>query len=113
MAEKRLIAVNRAWEQHQGARRMRPDIVRLATYNVQWFDHLFDDRDRLWNDDGRGGREGVTRAEQMAGLGRVFRALDADAVLVVEAPDARHRTATAPPRWRSSPAASACAPARC
>jgi len=66
--------------------------VRIATYNTQWFDHLFDDHARLWNDDGRGGREGVTRAEQTAGLGHVFRALDADAVLVVEAPDARHRT---------------------
>ena len=66
--------------------------MRIATYNTQWFDHLFDDHARLWNDDGRGGREGVTRAEQTAGLGHVFRALDADAVLVVEAPDARHRT---------------------
>lgn len=65
--------------------------MRIATYNTQWFDHLFDDRARLWNDDGRGGRDGVTRAEQTAGLGHVFRALDADAVLVVEAPDARHR----------------------
>ncbi|TNC71644.1 endonuclease/exonuclease/phosphatase family protein [Rubellimicrobium roseum] len=66
--------------------------MRLATYNVQWFDYLFDDRGRLLEDDGRGGREGVTRGEQAAALGRVFRALDADAVLVVEAPDARHRS---------------------
>ena len=65
--------------------------MRIATYNVQWFDHLFDEHARLWNDDGRGGREGVTRAEQTEGLGQVFRALDADAVLVVEGPDARHR----------------------
>lgn len=63
--------------------------LRLATYNVQWFDHLFDREGRLRDDDGRAGREGVAAAEQVEALGRVFRALDADAVVVVEAPDAR------------------------
>lgn len=63
--------------------------MRLATYNVQWFDHLFDQEGRLRDDDGPAGREGVTAAEQVAALGRVFQALDADAVVVVEAPDAR------------------------
>ncbi|WP_210527252.1 endonuclease/exonuclease/phosphatase family protein [Rubellimicrobium arenae] len=63
--------------------------MRLATYNVEWFDYLFDDRARLWDDGGRSGREGVTRHEQTQALGRVFRAIDADAVMVVEAPDGR------------------------
>ncbi len=63
--------------------------MRLATYNVQWFDTLFDDHGHLWNDRGRSGREGVTRREQTEALGRVFRAIDADAVMIVEAPDAR------------------------
>ena len=66
--------------------------MRLATYNVQWFDHLFDDRGELWDDDGRGGRERVTRGEQTQALAQVFRSLEADAVLVVEAPDGRRRT---------------------
>lgn len=26
--------------------------MRIATYNVEWFARLFDDRDRLYNDDG-------------------------------------------------------------
>lgn len=65
--------------------------MRIATYNVQWFDHLFDGRARLWDDDGRSGREGVTRAEQTRALGAVFRALDADAVMVIEAPDSRRQ----------------------
>jgi hypothetical protein len=38
--------------------------VRLATYNVQWFDHLFDRDGRLRDDDGRTGREDVSAREQ-------------------------------------------------
>lgn len=61
--------------------------MRLVTYNVEWFDALFDDDGALWDDDGWSGRRDVTRAAQTAALIAVFRALDADAVLVVEAPD--------------------------
>ena len=61
--------------------------MRVATYNVQWFDHLFDDGGRMLLDGARGGREGVPRRRQLEALRHVFRALDADAVLVVEAPD--------------------------
>lgn len=64
--------------------------MRLATYNVEWFDALFDDDGKLLADDARSGRHGVTRFEQATALGIVFTALDADAVLVVEAPDS-HR----------------------
>ncbi|MEM8578144.1 MAG: endonuclease/exonuclease/phosphatase family protein [Pseudomonadota bacterium] len=60
--------------------------MRLATYNVEWFNALFEANvpapDGAWS-----GRHGVTRAAQWAALGTVFRAMDADAVLVVEAPD--------------------------
>jgi hypothetical protein len=66
--------------------------MRFATWNVQWFDHLYDEQSRLWNDDGRGGREGVTRAEQTQAIARVLHALDADAILIVEAPDSRRRS---------------------
>ena len=61
--------------------------MRIATYNVEWFDALFDDAGRLHDDDRPSGRYGITRAGQTAALGAVFRALDADAVLIVEAPD--------------------------
>lgn len=61
--------------------------MRIATYNVEWFNNLFDARDRLVEDDADSGRSGVTRAAQAAGLGVVFGALDADAVMVIEAPN--------------------------
>ncbi|MEM7471512.1 MAG: endonuclease/exonuclease/phosphatase family protein [Pseudomonadota bacterium] len=61
--------------------------MRLATYNVEWFAHLFDEDGRLVDDDSWSGRRDVTKAQQTAALGVVFQALDADAVMVVEAPD--------------------------
>ena len=70
--------------------------MRIATYNVEWFDRLFDDAGQLLNDDAWSKRWNVTRAQQIAGLVRVFRALDADAVLVIEAPDTSPHRATVP-----------------
>lgn len=61
--------------------------MRIATYNVEWFDSLFDAHDRLVEDDAPAGRSDVTRAAQAAGLGRVLAELDADAVMVIEAPN--------------------------
>lgn len=61
--------------------------MRIATYNVEWFSHLFDTNNKLYNDDRWSGRYDVTRADQTAALGRVFQALDADAVMIIEAPD--------------------------
>lgn len=68
--------------------------MRLATYNVEWFTALFDDDNRLLMDDGWSARHDVTRAQQAAALGVVFQRLDADAVLVVEAPDANSKRQT-------------------
>ena len=48
---------------------------------------LFDDDNRLINDGGWSARHDVTRAMQTAALGAVFQAMDADAVMVIEAPD--------------------------
>ncbi|MEP1768646.1 MAG: endonuclease/exonuclease/phosphatase family protein [Sulfitobacter sp.] len=62
--------------------------MRIATYNVEWFANLFDDGDVLRDDSGWSGRWDVTRAQQIAALGTVFRAMDADAIMVIEAPDA-------------------------
>lgn len=61
--------------------------MRLATYNVEWFANLFDQSDRLVVDDGWSGRQDVTRAAQIEALGKVFTALDADAVMIIEAPN--------------------------
>ncbi len=61
--------------------------MRIATYNVEWFHTLFDEAGGIVADDTWSGRRDVTKAQQSAALVKVFRALDADAVLVVEAPD--------------------------
>ena len=68
--------------------------MRLATYNVEWFSSLFDEDDRLIDDGGWSGRYNVTRAQQTEALGKVFTALNADAVMVIEAPDTGRRNAT-------------------
>ncbi|APX90629.1 endonuclease [Brevirhabdus pacifica] len=68
--------------------------MRLATYNVEWFDALFDDEGKPVPDTHWSRRRDVTRREQLAALVRVFQAMDADAILVVEAPDdSRNRNA--------------------
>lgn len=68
--------------------------MRLVTYNVEWFANLFDNQDRLIVDDGWSGRRDVTRATQIEALGKVFTALDADAVMVIEAPNTGRRQKT-------------------
>lgn len=61
--------------------------MRLATYNVEWFDALFDDAGQLIADGSWSARHNVTKAMQTEALGIVFTAIDADVVMVVEAPD--------------------------
>lgn len=61
--------------------------MRIATYNVEWFSNLFDSTDRLLMDDGWSGRRDVTRTQQIEALGVVFTAVDADAWMIIEAPD--------------------------
>jgi len=68
--------------------------MRIATYNIEWFNNLFDDAGRLIDDGGWSGRQDVTRREQIEALGIVFSALDADAVMVIEAPDHNGRRST-------------------
>ena len=68
--------------------------MRIATYNVEWFNALFDDNDSLCRDGLWSSRFKVTRAEQADALGVVFHALDADAVMVIEAPDASAKRST-------------------
>jgi hypothetical protein len=68
--------------------------MRIATYNVEWFSALFDSKNRLFDDGGWSARYDVTRAAQTAALGAVFRAMDADAVMVIEAPDQNKRHST-------------------
>jgi len=68
--------------------------VRIATYNVEWFNSLFDDAGKLIDNGSWSSRWNVTKAQQTAGLGAVFSAMDADAVMIIEAPDTSpHRNA--------------------
>ncbi len=61
--------------------------MRLATYNVEWFNALFDDNGMLLEDDDWSARYNVTRAQQITAIGIVLTAIDADAVMIIEAPD--------------------------
>lgn len=65
--------------------------MRIATYNVEWFNALFDGDGQLLVDDHWSARHDVTRAQQAEALGIVFTALDADAIMVIEAPDSHAR----------------------
>jgi len=73
----------------------RPEgALRLATYNVEWFNALFDDNGKLLADDERSARYKISRAEQLTALGIVFTAMDADGVIIIEAPDTGSRRST-------------------
>ncbi len=66
--------------------------MRLACWNVEWFDALFDAQDKLLLDDHRARRYGVTRREQAEAVAAAIRAVDPDALLVVEAPNTGSRS---------------------
>lgn len=68
--------------------------LRLATYNVEWFNALFDDHGRMLEDTAPSSRYKTTRAEQLGALGIVFTALDADGITIIEAPDTNGKRST-------------------
>ena len=68
--------------------------LRLATYNVEWFNALFDDRGRMLEDREPSSRYKLSRGEQLAALGVVFSALDADGITIIEAPDTNGKRST-------------------
>ena len=70
------------------------ETLRFATYNVEWFNALFDEDGRLLRDKEPSERFGITREDQIAALGTVFSALDADAIMVIEAPDTHGKRST-------------------
>ena len=68
--------------------------LRLASYNVEWFNALFDDAGQLLNDAEPSARFQTSRATQLAALGRVFTALNADGVMIIEAPNTGNHRST-------------------
>ncbi|TFL17672.1 endonuclease/exonuclease/phosphatase family protein [Jannaschia formosa] len=69
-----------------------PGAFRLAAWNVEWFDRLFDDAARPDRSAGIG-RYGVSKARQLDAVAAVMRRIDADALVIVEAPDVSERRA--------------------
>lgn len=61
--------------------------MRIATYNVEWFSELFDNAGNLMPDEKISGRDDISREDQITALGIVFERLDADMIMVIEAPD--------------------------
>ncbi|MFV2051957.1 endonuclease/exonuclease/phosphatase family protein [Aliiroseovarius sp. YM-037] len=68
--------------------------MRIATYNVEWFNALFDDAGHPLEDLEWSSRYDVKRREQLEALGIVFTAMDADAVMIIEAPDDNGKRST-------------------
>ena len=68
--------------------------LRIATYNVEWMNALFDDRDQPQATNELSARYNITKADQLAALGIVFTALNADGVMIIEAPDQSRKRST-------------------
>ena len=67
--------------------------MRLATYNVEWFSSLFNANSQLELNSKWSARRDITRIQQLDAVAHVLQTIDADCVLIVEAPDT-HRKAT-------------------
>ncbi len=61
--------------------------MRLVTYNVEWFANLFDEQDNLLVDFKQSGGAASETERKIAALVSVFQQLNADGILIVEAPD--------------------------
>lgn len=70
--------------------------MRIASWNVEWFANLFDQRGRLLEDDEWSSRYKVTRRQQLESIAIVLTALEADAIMVIEAPDNNRKRKTVP-----------------
>ena len=68
--------------------------LRLASYNVEWFDRLFDDLGQGYEDEAPSGRYGVSRGAQLGAVGLVCSAMDADGIMIIEGPDSNSRRST-------------------
>lgn len=68
--------------------------LRIATYNVEWMNALFDDRGQPEATTELSARYKITKADQLTALGIVFTALNADGVMIIEAPDQSRKRST-------------------
>lgn len=68
--------------------------LRLAAYNIEWFNALFDDRGRPLEDGELSARYQTTRRDQLGAIAIVLSALDADGIMVIEGPDQGSKRST-------------------
>lgn len=62
--------------------------MRLATWNIEWFDSLFDRKGNLLEDgEWSSRRDNVTRRDQASAIAAVMHKVDADVMMIIEAPD--------------------------
>ena len=71
-----------------------PRPLRLAAYNIEWFNALFDDRGRMLEDRELSARYQTTRADQLGAIAIVLTAMNADGVMIIEAPDQGSKRST-------------------
>jgi len=64
--------------------------LRIATYNVEWFEDLFDKDNNLLLNQDWSRRYDVKRVDQATAIADVIRRVDADIMLIVEAPNTGH-----------------------
>ncbi len=65
--------------------------MRISTYNIEWFDSLFDEDGMPLLDGAWSRRRNVTRGQQLEAIAKIMTAMDADAIMVIEAPDSSRR----------------------
>ncbi|MCF6271756.1 MAG: endonuclease/exonuclease/phosphatase family protein [Rhodobacteraceae bacterium] len=75
-------SANPSWPEPEAGHRLR-----IATYNIEWFTNLFGDHDVLLDDNEWSSRYKVKRRDQLMAIAKVLKAVDADAIMVIEAPD--------------------------
>ena len=61
--------------------------MRIATYNIEWFASLFDEKNQLIHDNSWSGRYDITKTQQIDAIGLVLKTVDADAFMIIEAPN--------------------------
>jgi endonuclease/exonuclease/phosphatase family metal-dependent hydrolase len=71
-----------------------PRPLRLATYNIEWFNALFDDQGHLLEDGEDSARYKTTRRDQLGAIAIVLAAVDADGVMIIEGPDQGSKRST-------------------
>lgn len=62
-------------------------VLRIAAYNIEWFNALFGKHDQLLFTDDWSARYNVTKAMQARAIAEVLRLVDADIFAIIESPD--------------------------